>query len=100
MIMSTKKYQQLKDLIRIILTGSIFMLLMILILVIAPFAYPITIICVVLSVLILISWIIIKTIGNRFSGNADLVWFPVSFREIPDNHESTESETQNIKNHV
>jgi len=98
--MKLEKHLQLKDSTGFIIISSSFILLLVLVLYLTRIVTLTTLICFILSGLILICWMVIKTIEKRFSGNADLVWFPVSLREIPDDHESTESETQNIKNHV
>jgi len=96
--MNTKKHPEPTDPTRIIITGSIFLLQLILTLSFTRFISLTTGICSILSVFILISWILIRTIGKRFSENEGLVWFPVSFREIPGEpgRKSTETKTKII----
>jgi hypothetical protein len=94
--MKLEKYLQPKDSNGFIISGSFFILLLILMLYLTRIVTLTVLICLILSGFFLFSWRVIKTIEKRFSGNADLVWFPVSLREISDDHESTETETQNI----
>lgn len=100
--MNKKKYPQPKDPIRFIIFGNTFIWLLFLILFMTRIVSATTLVWLILSDLFLFSWSILKTFGKRFSGNADLVWFPVSIREIPDEpeHKNNESEIQNMKNHV